>query len=219
MTSTDFKLTATRTQRMQHQARSQHGFGLIEVLIAVLILAVGILGLATMQLGAKRASFEATQRSIATSMARDILERMRSNPGELDTYAAAASDLVVDTYTGTAGTDCSAVSCTTPQLAAYDMWDWTRMIQGDRTKLAGAAAGGLLNSVVCLHNNAGTAPTDGLVTVVIAWRGITEIDQTVMDDPGGLGLTECGPGQFDSATVTGDRLRRQLTMTTFIADI
>ncbi len=195
--------------------RSQRGLGLIEVLISVLILAVGILGLATMQLGAKRASFEATQRSIATSMARDILERMRSNPGELDTYASAASNLVVDTYTGTAGTNCSTVSCTPAQLAAYDMWDWTRMIQGDRTKLSGAAAGGLLNAVVCLHNNAGTAPADGLVTVVIAWKGVTEIDQTALDDPGGLGLGECGDGQFD----TDDKLRRQLTMTTFIADI
>jgi type IV pilus assembly protein PilV len=41
---------------------NQSGVGLIEVLIAVLILAVGILGLAQMQLSAKRAGFEATQR-------------------------------------------------------------------------------------------------------------------------------------------------------------
>ncbi|MEH6518575.1 MAG: type IV pilus modification protein PilV [Halioglobus sp.] len=219
MSGVNHKLTSKRPGAAMGSMCVQRGFGLIEVLISVLILAVGILGLAAMQLGAKRASFEATQRSIATSMARDILERMRSNPGELDTYAGLASDLIVDTYTGTPATDCSTVSCTPDLLAAYDMWDWTRMIQGDRTKLAGAAAGGLLSPVVCLHNNAGTTAVEGLVTVVIAWRGVSEIDQTVLDDPGGLGLGECGTGEFDSATVTGDRLRRQLTMTTFVADI
>ncbi len=62
--------------------------GLVEVLVAVLIFAVGLLGMAAMQLAAKKSSYEATQRSIATSLSRDILERMRSNPGQIAAYVA-----------------------------------------------------------------------------------------------------------------------------------
>lgn len=196
--------------------RLQKGIGLIEVLIALLVLAVGILGLVGMQLNAKRAGFEATQRSVATSLARDILERMRSNPTQLDVYAAAATNLDVDAYTGTAGTDCTATAgCTPAELAAWDMWDWIKMIQGDRTRLSGNPVGGLLNPVLCLYNDSGQ------VTVVIAWRGANEIDQTALDDPSGLGLGECGDGKFDAtgASANTDGLRRQLTMTTFITAV
>jgi type IV pilus assembly protein PilV len=193
---------------------TQSGVGLIEVLIAVLILAVGILGLAQMQLSAKRASFEATQRSIATSLARDILERIRSNPGEVATYAAAPNDEIVLTaaYTLPTVTDCTTTACTAAQLVAYDMRDWTEMVRGDRIKVGAVAAGGLLNPVVCMFENS------SVVTVVLAWQGINEIDQTILDDPtdlGGNSLGECGDGQFG----TDDKLRRQLTMSTFVVAI
>jgi len=199
--------------------RRESGVGLIEVLIAVLILAVGILGLAQMQLSAKRASFEATQRSIATSLARDILERIRSNPGEAATYAVAtpANGIVLDAaYTFPAVTDCTTNSCTAAQLAAYDMRDWTEMVRGDRIMVdvggTDISAGGLLNPVVCMFENA------GVITVVIAWQGINEIDQTLLNDPidlGGNSLGECGDGLFG----TDDKLRRQLAMSTFVAEI
>jgi type IV pilus assembly protein PilV len=197
---------------------NQSGVGLIEVLIAVLILAVGILGLAQMQLSAKRAGFEATQRSIATSLARDILERIRSNPGEAATYAAATPNngIVLNAaYTFPTVTDCTANACSEAQLAAYDMRDWTEMVRGDRIKVdvggTDIPAGGLLNPVVCMFENT------GVVTVVIAWQGINEINQTLLDDPtdlGGNSLGECGDGLFG----TDDKLRRQLTMSTFVAE-
>lgn len=66
----------------------EKGVGLIEVLIAVLVLSVGLLGMVAMQITAKRNSFEAAQRSIATGLSRDILERIRSNPGEVATYVS-----------------------------------------------------------------------------------------------------------------------------------
>lgn len=199
--------------------QKQHGVGLIEVLIAVLILAVGILGLAQMQLSAKRASFEATQRSIATSLARDILERIRSNPGQAATYAAATptNGIVLNaSYSFPSVTDCTANSCTAAQLAGYDMRDWTEMVRGDRIKVdvggTDVPAGGLLNPVVCMFENT------GVVTVVIAWQGINEINQLLLNDPkdlGGNDLGECGNGLFG----TDDKLRRQLAMSTFVAAI
>lgn len=50
-------------------ARRQAGATLIEVMIAVLILAVGILGLMTLQINGKRATYQALQRGAATTLA------------------------------------------------------------------------------------------------------------------------------------------------------
>ena len=61
----------------------------------------------------------------------------------------------------------------------------------------------------------------GIVTVVMAWQGINEVDQTLMDDPNtpdGTSLGECGDGLFNVPPGTGDRLRRQLVMSTFVAE-
>lgn len=57
-----------------------HGFTLVEVLVAVLILAVGLLGLAGLQLTGMRANDSAERRMRATVAVQDVLERMRVNP-------------------------------------------------------------------------------------------------------------------------------------------
>ena len=51
----------------------------IEVLIALVILIMGILGAVAMQATAKKGSFDAMQRSVASALAQDIIERMRGN--------------------------------------------------------------------------------------------------------------------------------------------
>jgi type IV pilus assembly protein PilV len=58
------------------------GFTLVEVLVAVLVLAVGLLGLAGLQLASMKSNHSAYRRSQATIAAYDLLDRMRANPGE-----------------------------------------------------------------------------------------------------------------------------------------
>jgi len=64
-------------------ARTRHdkGFSLIEVLIALLVLAIGLLGLAALQAQALRYNHDAYVRTQATNLAYDIIERMRTNRG------------------------------------------------------------------------------------------------------------------------------------------
>jgi type IV pilus assembly protein PilV len=57
------------------------GFTLIEVLVAMTILGVGLLGLAGMQIAGMRGSHSAYLRTQATFAAYDLADRMRSNPG------------------------------------------------------------------------------------------------------------------------------------------
>ena len=59
--------------------RKQRGFSMIEVLVTVLILAIGLLGLAGLQSTALRSNHSALLRSQATVLAYDIADRIRAN--------------------------------------------------------------------------------------------------------------------------------------------
>lgn len=68
---------------------TQKGVGLMEVLVALLLLAIGILGFVGLQLRAMDAANEATDRTIAINIARDLAERMRVNKLALPEYKEA----------------------------------------------------------------------------------------------------------------------------------
>lgn len=79
----------------------QKGIGLIEVLVALVILALGVLGFAALQLRALDAAQEATEQTVAMSTARDLAERMRINRGALENYKTAINTKsTVDTCVG-----------------------------------------------------------------------------------------------------------------------
>lgn len=68
--------------KLQQLDRSQHrGFSLLEVMIAILVLSIGLLGMAGLQLNAMKFNQTATVRSHATFLAYDITDRMRANRG------------------------------------------------------------------------------------------------------------------------------------------
>ena len=60
--------------------QKQQGVGLVEVLVALVLLAISVLGFAALQLRAIDASFEANKQILASTIARDLAERMRANP-------------------------------------------------------------------------------------------------------------------------------------------
>lgn len=69
----------------------QSGFGLLEVLISVLILAVGLLGLAALQASSLRVGGSATWRSQAVMAAHDMMERVRANQLDVADYNSASA--------------------------------------------------------------------------------------------------------------------------------
>ena len=58
---------------------SQKGVGMVEVLVALIVLAVGVLGYVMLQVRAMEATIEGTQRIQAINIARDLAERVRVN--------------------------------------------------------------------------------------------------------------------------------------------
>ncbi|MDH3970716.1 MAG: type IV pilus modification protein PilV [Gammaproteobacteria bacterium] len=127
------------TSPAKNFGNKQQGFTLLEVLIALLVLSIGLLGLAALQTTGLRSNEMASMRTTSTMLAYDITDRMRANPqGILD------GDYVIDTdpVTGTP-TDCTSTDCTTSQLANYDLDQWKNAIAtlpgglGEITQTAG----------------------------------------------------------------------------------
>lgn len=72
--------------------RGQQGFSLIEVLIALVLLAIGLLGLAFLQVTNVRYTTSAEHRTIATNLATEVLDMMRSNPRHVVVYNRLTDD-------------------------------------------------------------------------------------------------------------------------------
>jgi type IV pilus assembly protein PilV len=98
--------------------RIYRGDTLIEVLITVLILAVGILGVAAMQVTALQNLNSSYSTSIAETIAEDFSERIRANP------VAALAGSYVHSADPDSTTDCVSNPCSTADLATYDMESW-----------------------------------------------------------------------------------------------
>jgi type IV pilus modification protein PilV len=91
------------------------GFSLIEVLVALFILAAGVLGITGMQAVSLQNSRQSVGRTQASYLSQEILDRVRAN--KLQLYSAAMNTLpqVIN---------CFSNSCTTTQLMAFDIAEW-----------------------------------------------------------------------------------------------
>jgi len=109
---------------------NQSGFTLIEMLIAVVVISVGILGVAAMQTLGVRYTQNSYLLSIATQQAQDMAERMRANPAEMfDTSANGYyNSSISGAFTGTIP-NCETADCTSDQRAQKDHAEWTQANQ------------------------------------------------------------------------------------------
>ncbi|PKI14285.1 type IV pilus modification protein PilV [Colwellia sp. 12G3] len=178
---------------------TQQGMTFIEVIVAFVIIVTGILGAVAMQATAKQGSFDAMQRSLASSLAQDIVARMRAHAPSLN------PNLALITYARTdygAGLDavptnrCSGVTtCTAAEMAANDIFEWERALMGADTTAGATNVGGLVGGRGCITQN-GNA-----YTVVVSWQGRTE-------------TVDAGTG--DDACGINGRKRRQVVVQAFI---
>lgn len=168
MSLNPFKST-TRSPRLHS------GFTLIEVLVTVVVVSIGLLGLAGLQINGLRANVSSEARSKATLLASDIIERMRANPLGVANNDYANIDTAGIGCNATPDPFCSntssavAASCTPTEMAAFDAWVWACGMP-----TAGTVRGGITNqlnqgtgSVVC-----DTAPcvADSTYTVTVNWN-------------------------------------------------
>ncbi|MBL3558249.1 MULTISPECIES: type IV pilus modification protein PilV [Marinobacter] len=110
---------------MRRQPRSvgleqQSGLGLIEILITVLVLGIGILGVASTQVVSLQMNAQSQSRSQAVLLAEDILDRIRANSDNFDDYALAQGNAQ-----GADGGECdTSFAPANATVAANDIAAW-----------------------------------------------------------------------------------------------
>lgn len=119
----------------------QAGASLLEVMIALFVLAIGLLGFAGLQTEGITMGRQAYMHSQATFLAQDIVERILANRGQANAYATNIGDVVV------AGTNCATANCSPSQQATWDRAAWL-------TNVANALPGGL--GAVTITNSGST---------------------------------------------------------------
>lgn len=105
---------------------SQSGFTLLEVLITLIILSVGLLGLAGLQVISLRDNHSAYLRSQAIIQSYDIIDRMRANGDQISDYSLASSSYTFSAI-GAKHENCDqAAGCTKANKATHDLFQWNQ---------------------------------------------------------------------------------------------
>lgn len=114
--------------------RTQSGFSLIEVLVAIIILSVGMLGAVGMQATALQSNKETRYQAIATTFGRELAEKMRGN-NTIAIKTVANPYLFDETLSAAPASpgglvNCFTSGCTSPgTLATWDVFDWQQRVQ------------------------------------------------------------------------------------------
>ena len=140
-------------RRLEQYPARPRGFTMVEMLVALVVLAVGMLGVAILFGISLHSGSSAISRMQAVNLAADIADRIRANrragDGPANAYGGAAAD------NGCTG---AAVSCTPAQMAADDLYHWQR-------QLSRAIAGGTATGTVVV-----TAGTPQTYTIIVQWN-------------------------------------------------
>ncbi|MGY5450853.1 type IV pilus modification protein PilV [Agarivorans sp. MS3-6] len=110
--------------RQQLTAHKQQGFTLIELLIAVVIVAIGLLGHAALQIQSVNTAQQARFAQTANIAMLDLVQRFSALPASTVNNEFNASNLADGTAPSSLNCALSSVSCTRAQFAAYEISDW-----------------------------------------------------------------------------------------------
>jgi type IV pilus assembly protein PilV len=112
-------------------SKAQRGFTIVEVLVAMVVLSVGMLGIAGLYVTTLRSIGGAIYRQQAVNFAADMADRIRVNRTANIAYAGAAAN---NNCTGAA----AVVNCTPAQMAADDLFGWSAQVAAGLPSGAGA---------------------------------------------------------------------------------
>jgi type IV pilus assembly protein PilV len=142
-------------QSQSHRRSGASGFTLVEVLIALVVMSIGMLGIAALYLESLRSSRTALLRTQAVTLAADMADRIRANryistgPGKYDPSLIAAANVAA---CETAGSTCSPSS-----MYANDLYRWQQQVAATLPESTATVNFAIVGSVP-------------IYTITISWR-------------------------------------------------
>lgn len=136
--------TKEQPRHLNRRFRSASGFSLLEVLIALLVLSIGLLGLAALQTVGLKFNHQSYGRTQATLQAYDIIDRIRANKTNNASIDSAYDDVALGATPGSV--DCSSTACNTSQMAEYDIRTWNNTNKTALPQGKGVICRGTLNA-------------------------------------------------------------------------
>ncbi len=176
-----------------HPANSR-GFSLIEVLVTIIILMIGLLGLAGLQARALTAQMESYQRSQALILLKDMASRIEANRKNAAAYVTTLNPAA----------SCPAAGAT---VASKDLNEWCNALLGAAEVQGAAKVGAMIGAQGCITQT--IAPATGVSAqylVAVAWQGLNSTAAPSIT---------CGQNQFGA----NDALRRVVAIPVNIADL
>jgi type IV pilus assembly protein PilV len=136
----------------------QLGTSMVEVLVTIVILALGLLGLAGLESRLQIAEMESYQRAQALILLNDMASRITSNSTNAASY-------IIGTSTGM-GSTCGTYSASN-SIATNDLAAWCSSLQGAGETIGTSKVGVMIGGRGCV-DNIGT----GTYLVTVAWQGL-----------------------------------------------
>lgn len=173
------------------------GTSLVEVLVSLIILAFGLLGIASLQAKMGVAEMESYQRAQGVLALSQMTERMNANSAQAANYVTA----------GTVGTgDGEPASCAgIPAGPNFDLCEWSNTLKGLTEQSGGTAVGAMVGGRGCITQLQAPNPalgvcTAGLYQVAVSWQGTTATATPTL---------ACGTGLYGA----NDAFRRVISAT------
>lgn len=173
--------------------RKNAGFSMIEVLITIVILMIGLLGLAGLQMKALTAQMESYQRSQALILLKDMADRIDANRKNATSYVTALNPAV----------SCPAAASS---VVSTDLNEWCNALLGAAEVQGAAKVGAMIGAQGCITQTA--APAGGIESqylVAVAWQGLNSTAAPTIT---------CGSGQYGN-----EALRRVVALPVSIANL
>lgn len=176
----------------------QRGTSLIEVLVTVVILAIGLLGLAGLQSRLGVAQVESYQRAQALMLLQDMSSRIATNRAHAASYVTGAANPLPEA---------GACPLSVDTRAEIDANQWCHALLGASELEGGSKAGAMIGARGCVE-----ALSSNEYLITVAWQGLAP----VASPPASLG---CGQSAYDDEQCPDDLCRRAVTTLVRIADL
>lgn len=163
------------------------GFTMLEVLVAILVIALGLLGLAGLQTRMQQAEFESYQRAQALVVLHSIVDRIKINRATMQCFAITTNTTDGTPYLGAGSSTppaCAASTTADNTMADTALVEIDSMLKGATEAKGGAVVGAILGARGCVSYDAATELLDGatppapiagtgIYTAAVAWQGLS----------------------------------------------